>query len=88
MGNPCKICIVTAICNEECDELVDYLHERLQDNYQPGYRFVAGKYRKGELILVEDDTAVAWAEPPENPCLDNGKIMKGHKFGLVMEYHE
>ena len=54
MQNPCNICIVQAVCKEECDLLIKYLKIRIKRRVD--YWYLAMMFRKGRLYLYENDT--------------------------------
>jgi hypothetical protein len=57
MNNPCEQCIVNSMCQDACEEFVDYLYSKLEP--RPRYKLcklVAYSIRQGNMFLYEDDT--------------------------------
>ena len=68
MDNPCKKCIVKAICRDGCEDLLGYLTEKETRNDTWGYQGINGNYhviayafRKGSIELYENDRKWKWS---------------------------
>jgi hypothetical protein len=68
MNNPCKECIVRAMCNDKCDILVNYLSiKQCRKKDQSLYKYddsmipyIAFGVRNKAIILFDNDTKWRW----------------------------
>ncbi len=64
--NPCDKCIVATMCEDPCEEMIEYLSTTLVPNHGPAdprlFPYIAKKLRRKEMTLIKGNKKLSFKD--------------------------